>query len=133
VISSLDLMPTFAAAAGTRPPEDRVMDGISLIPFFSDPAAEQTRTLFWEDGRGRLGIRHSTWKAYLENKGGMTLYNLADDLSETTDLSARHPERMERFKAEMQAWQQQMAPAMWTRTPDWDGWRKQMGNFDWED
>lgn len=135
VISSLDFMPTFAEVAGTRPPEDRVLDGISLLPFFADPAAQQTRTLFWEDGRGRLAIRQGSWKAYLETRGGMALYNLADDLSETTDLAARHPERTERFRTEMTAWKQQMPQAMWTRLPppDWEGWRKQMGNFDWDE
>jgi hypothetical protein len=33
----------------------------------------------------------------------------------------------------MELWQQQLPPDLWIRVDDWDGWRKQMGNFDWDE
>jgi len=133
VISSLDLMTTFAAAAGTRPPQDRVLDGISLLPYLKDPAAATVdRSLFWRQ-HGRVGLRSGPWKAYLEKNGRISLYHLGKDISEKEDVAAGFPEIASELKKKIELWQQQLPPHLWTRVDDWDGWRKQMGNFDWDD
>src|SRR5262249_5169821 len=45
-VSTLDLVPTIAAAAGVTLPTDRVYDGLNLIPYFQGQPMPD-RTLFW--------------------------------------------------------------------------------------
>ena len=46
-VSSLDIVPTVAAAAGVPLPTDRVYDGINLIPYLTQQQVAPPRTLFW--------------------------------------------------------------------------------------
>src|SRR4029077_5840816 len=47
MVSSLDIVPTAAAAAGVSLPTDRVYDGLNLIPYFAGEHVSPDRTLFW--------------------------------------------------------------------------------------
>jgi arylsulfatase A-like enzyme len=134
VISSLDLLPTFADMAGARLPTDRTLDGVSLVPLFEQQMLpDGVRTLFWRDGRDVLAVRHGNWKAFLDKNGKVMLYDLGKDVSEKADLSAGFPEIAFELRKKMELWQQQLPPDLWIRVDDWDGWRKQMGNFDWDE
>ncbi len=44
--STLDLLPTFAALAGTNPPADRKLDGLDLGPFLRAPSGKSPRARF---------------------------------------------------------------------------------------
>lgn len=62
VVSSLDLMPTFAAVAGATLPGDRDYDGINLLPMLTgkaDPVMDRTLCWRWRNG---YGVRKGKWK-----------------------------------------------------------------------
>lgn len=101
-----DIMPTVAELAGAKTPDD--IDGISIVPelFGVDAAGRkqsQHEYLYWEIGR-QTAVRMNHWKAVRPKPDApWELYDLAKDLSETTDVAAQHPDvlaQMERYAAE---------------------------------
>jgi arylsulfatase A-like enzyme len=88
-----DMLPTFAALAGTRPPEG--LDGISV----ADPLLGRGRVehppFYWEfHERGfKQAIRDGNWKAIrLGLKSKTELYDLSKDIGETTNIADQHPD-----------------------------------------
>ena len=111
-ISSPDLLATLVDVTGTELPADHVIDGISLLPAFQGTRLPE-RALFWhyphygnQGGAPGSAIRRGDWKLIeWPEEDRVELFNLATDLSEKTDLSATQPERVERMRAELRAWQ----------------------------
>ncbi len=91
-----DFMPTMADMLGVRLPE--ATDGISFVPELTGGCQQEHDCLYWEfhEMGGRQAVRCGDWKAVVNNVASgrkVELYNLADDPSETEDLSGRFPER----------------------------------------
>jgi arylsulfatase B len=106
-ISSLDLFPTFASAAGAILTDH--LDGVNLLPYLSgeNPDAPHN-SLFWRQGK-RTALRKGDWKIVFNPQiDDWELYNLADDLGETDNLVHRHAEIAEELKKEWDKMNQQM-------------------------
>jgi len=105
-VSSLDLLPTLVGLAGGRPPEDRKLDGRDILEVLrGESIAPSAETPFLYYHQARLcAVRRGPWKLFVrlpqpESETGRmvwapgrALYNLDEDLAETTDVAARHPE-----------------------------------------
>ncbi len=96
-----DVMPTLAELAGTKAPKG---DGISFVPTMLGKGKQTSRDfMYWEEPHGKVtshAVRLGDWKM-VQNKGDgpMELYNLKNDLAETKDVAAEHPEVLEKIKA----------------------------------
>ena len=97
-----DVLPTVCEIAGAKTPKN--IDGISFLPTILGKGDQRTHAfLYWEfpGYGGQQAVRLGDWKAIRQSmhKGNMKiqLFNLADDLGETNDLAARHPEIVERM------------------------------------
>jgi len=120
-IHQVDLLPTFAAVAGTEAPE--LQDGLDLSPLFREDSLP-ARPLFWHfpaylQGYGKdLGspfqyfrttpcgvVRQGPWKLieYFED-GTLELYNLQNDPSEKNNLAKREPEHREDLHDLLKSW-----------------------------
>lgn len=109
-----DIVPTILEAANLPAPKtvagiaQKPMDGQSLLPSLSQCDAAKRRTQYFEIG-GKVGLYHNNWflsgddgRAPWENmppegdRPNMrwTLYNLEKDFSQSTDLSAKEPQRL---------------------------------------
>ncbi len=106
-VASIDLLPTIAAAVGTRPPADREIDGIDLGPALRGGNLPE-RALFWHFPHYRHGpghdpysvVRKGDWKLIRFYDPAKTeLYNLADDLGEANDLAAAEQDRADQLSA----------------------------------
>jgi arylsulfatase A len=111
--TTMDLLPTFAYLAGTRPPSDRVIDGHDIRPLlFGGPEAKSPYEAFFYYYMDQLqAVRSGHWKLYLplENKwqnfrrdgkpAAAELYDLNNDLQETKNLAEAKPEVVERLLA----------------------------------
>ena len=104
-VQVIDWMPTFCSLAGYSPNSDLKWDGTDLSGLLLQGVALPDRPLYtvapgW---RGR-SIRLGKWKL-IELKSGAQLryelYNIADDLQETTDQSQSEPALVEELKAAM--------------------------------
>lgn len=89
-----DFLPTCAVLAGGKPPEN--IDGLSMVPTLLGIGRKQKqhKFLYWEfHERGSAqAVRLGRWKAIRLPGGTLELYNLENDLGETTDVAAHHPE-----------------------------------------
>jgi arylsulfatase len=121
----MDLLPTFAAAAGVTVPmtyagrQLATIDGRNLLPAWTDPRRAEERTLCWEMS-GCGAIRMGDWKlvrTYRAPEGGRRasdcgprtgaweLYDLARDPVENHDLAASEPERVASMTRAYHAWE----------------------------
>ena len=106
-IVSLDILPTAIEATGTSPVNQK-FDGKSLLPLLTDNATQHHEHIYWsKGGEGDWAIRQGDWKIHVV-KGNPELINLANDPSETRDLSGKHPMRVQQMTEDYRKWIQQM-------------------------
>ena len=109
----IDIMPTLCELAGAAYPETfggkpvTPAQGITMVPFLRSPDAPvQPRTLFWQHETS-AAVRQGDWKLVTANdrdEAAWELYRLADDRSESEDLSASHPAIVERLRRAWRRW-----------------------------
>jgi arylsulfatase A len=114
-VVSTDYYPTLLEIAGTRPPSNYTLDGVSIVPLLRNPkAAGKERDICWyypldQDhflgGRSALAIRHANWKLIEFLKTGeKQLFDLAADPSETQDLASAKPDIVRQLAGRLAAW-----------------------------
>lgn len=80
------------------------LDGVSLMPNFSDNELDRGDALYWEH-EGWRAIRDGEWKALTRGPGGAwELYNLDSDRSEATNVASEHPEVVQQLASRWEAW-----------------------------
>ena len=101
----IDLMATVIDLAGARYPQrvgDRAIDplqGQSLVPIFQGQTRQPHESLYFHFGNDRA-LRQGQWKLVSAKLGRWELYDLDQDRTETCDLAAKHPERVQEMAAE---------------------------------
>jgi len=92
-----DFLPTACDIAGVTPPQ--AIDGISYYPTLIDSMQMPHPYLYWEffEQGGKQAVRWENWKAIrldMDNNPNapIALYNLAEDLEETTNIADQHPD-----------------------------------------
>jgi len=126
IISSVDFYPTFAELAGIALPETQEFDGESLLPLLEGKEADPERAVYWHypvyhhDFPASV-IRKGDWKLihYLHSNTRI-LYNLSEDLGETTDLSSSHPEKADELYRELDRWRKDVGAENPVPNPDFD-------------
>lgn len=106
-VSGVDVLPTFCELAGIDAPEDRPLDGTSILPLLQGRPIRRAVPLYWQYDRAisrpwTLSLRDGDWKL-LADAGlqQFELYNLKDDPSEQKDRAAEQPERVQLLAAAM--------------------------------
>jgi len=121
-IGSVDLMPTICDLADAPVPQSKRLDGTNIRPLFSGDTLQRDKPLFWHYygglGNRQFAMRDGDWKVVgmwdgpAEWGGGgslrkgvvpqlrasrlkeFELYNIANDIDESEELSAKHPDRI---------------------------------------
>jgi arylsulfatase A-like enzyme len=90
VVASMDLMPTCAELAGAKVPDDRVIDGKSIVSLLEgrDGAKSPHEAFFYRTE----GVRVGEWKLK-----GKALFHLKTDIAEAKNVAAEHPEVVSRL------------------------------------
>lgn len=107
---TMDLLPTFLAAAGIAPPAGRKLDGVNLLPVIQGRRRPFPRTLFWRYRRGevtRKAAREGELKL-VDDNGAQELHDLAADPLEERDLLASRPREAARLRALLAAWEREV-------------------------
>jgi len=111
LITSMDLLPTFAALAGTRPPSGVMIDGKNVTdvicgyPRKGESEAKSPHEAFFYYFRDTLEcVRSGNWKLRVAQVRGGTadqapqLFDLENDIGETTDLATQYPAVVKRLQ-----------------------------------
>ncbi|MBT5532331.1 sulfatase-like hydrolase/transferase, partial [Candidatus Poribacteria bacterium] len=105
----MDVLPTCLEAAGIDLPDDRVIDGESVLSMVSEGAPSPHEQLCWENGN-QLAVREGDWKLVLNGRltgdsaDEVHLSDLADDPGERVNLAESEPALVKRLSADVQAW-----------------------------
>lgn len=156
-ITSLDLLPTLCALGEATLPDDRELDGTSLVPLLKNKKLKRKRPLYWQfnraKGAAKVALRDGKWKLLASitepgpstgadltqqemqgiKRSGLkdfTLYDLERDVQESEDQSIHKPAILNRLKKQMQAMYgsvQKEAP-VW---PDWEWPRHESSRIVW--
>ena len=121
MVSSIDIFPTIADRIGAEKPKNKI-DGIDILPVLKDPKAKLDRKYFFHYyGNGELhAVRDQRWKLHFEHQyrtlggrpGGkngipakydylnceMALYDLENDIGETTNVLGDNPDVVARLE-----------------------------------
>lgn len=116
---SLDILPTIVEAAGKPIEEDWKLDGRSFLPLLtgdSDTLAD--RTLYWRQhgSKGNIALRDGNWKLIhnrSEPQAQPQLYDLAEDIGESSDLAAQHPKIVADLTQKLTQWESQLKQPLW--------------------
>jgi len=126
-VIQLDIYPTALAAAGVTAPSDWRLDGVNLLPYLTgENTAAPHEALYWRFGQ-QIAVRSGDWKlvkgAGLEgvtgdqrqraSTAGAQLFNLAQDIGETTNLAEREPAKFQQLAAAWDHWNQDNVDAKW--------------------
>ena len=157
----VDVLPTLLDVVGLTPPTERdgrplkLMNGVSLAPLLRDGSSAELHLEQYYELQGNLGFYADGWEIVTRrtrqtpfSESDWELYDVRADPTETTDLAARHPEKVvelaARFAAaardnqvypldEGSAWRWVVRPphdrvyeepvTIWPGTPTLDRWR----------
>jgi arylsulfatase A-like enzyme len=139
VIAGMDIRPSILSLLGHLPPANS-FDGEDLnLSLLGKARQTRSRPICWLRPPDRpgpaktpwpdLAIRDGNWKLLINTDGSSPqLYDLANDVNETTNLAAQNPARVDRLKKAVLAWRASMplpevAPVHAEANPvymDWD-------------
>ncbi len=121
MVTAMDLFPTIARLAGAELPPNHILDGKDIGPLMTGQPGAKTphEAFFYYQGRQLQAVRSGPWKlhvphryrsidgarlatathpgAYVQDSIGLALFDLENDLGETTNLAAQHPAVVERL------------------------------------
>lgn len=107
----IDLMATCVEVAGAAYPAQfagqtiKPLEGVSLVPALAGRPLARAQPLFWEHESNRA-VRDGRWKLVAMEDRPWELYDLAVDRTESRDLAAAQPERVQAMAAAWDAWAQ---------------------------
>ncbi|MGV3659837.1 MAG: sulfatase [Prosthecobacter sp.] len=123
-VSTLDILPTSCAVAGTKP--DAKAEGVNLLPYLGgENTAAPHETLAWRFGPQK-GLRQGNWKLVdwrdhdTKTQSGWQLYDLSQDIGEQNNLAAAQPEKLAELTKAWDAWNAQNIAPLWHGGPTED-------------
>jgi len=101
-VSHVDLFPTLSAAAGIALPDDRVMDGVNILPnILGRKRGNPHESIYWRAGDACHAILHKGWKMQkYSDPDRVFLYHLAEDPTEQNNLSDVRPDKVAELELE---------------------------------
>ncbi|GAA5507501.1 sulfatase [Novipirellula caenicola] len=114
IMTTMDLLPTFAKLAGAEVPSDRVIDGKDIWPTLAESGKSPHEAFFYHQGDTLVAVRSGQWKLHLGKSSGKraaspVLFNLQQDIGETTDVAKANPDVVARLRAHMVAFEKELS------------------------
>ncbi len=120
-ISTLDLLPTFYAAAGGSLNALKEIDGVDLLPYISGKNEERPhQTLYWKK-ENRGVIREGDWKLLRFPDRPAELYNIARDIAEIDNLATKHPDKVKDMYKKLFEWELTLQRPLWQLQRKYEG------------
>jgi arylsulfatase A len=104
----VDLLPTLCAVAESKPPTDRPLDGVDILPLLAGRTVDRPRPFYWQfdnaqGGPWKSSLRRGPWKILADaERAHFELYNLVDDGAEKHDQASERPDLVKELRAELE-------------------------------
>ncbi|MBP52739.1 MAG: hypothetical protein CMI27_06295 [Opitutae bacterium] len=119
MVISLDIMATSLAAAGAKVNDLKGLDGMNLIPFIQEEKSTPPhKNLYWHK-LWFSAMREGPWKLIYVQDYGYALYNLEEDLGESTNLIQSEKKRSEQMIAQLNDWKDGLEKPRWDEAEVW--------------
>ncbi|MCK4627994.1 MAG: sulfatase [Sedimentisphaerales bacterium] len=124
-VISTDFYPTMLDIAGLKPKPAQHVDGVSLAGLLKDNKKPDREAIYWhyphygnQGGFPGAAIRCGDYKL-IERFEDMSieLYNLKEDIGEKNNLAAKMPEKANKMRKMLHAWQKEVDAKMPTPNP----------------
>ncbi len=112
-VSTLDLLPTFYAAAGGKVENIEKTDGVDLLPYLNgSKEGRPHEVLYWKKDV-RATIRVGDWKMIRFPDRPAELYYLPHDLKEDNNLAAANPDMVKNMFKMLFKWESSLERPRW--------------------
>lgn len=116
-VSALDFYPTFAHLAEAKIPATKSLDGVNIWEdLLAGKNPRQNNNIYVMRYRGAnvdIGVRMNEWKATKVVNQPWKLFNINNDISESKDISAKHPELLAKMVKEAEQFNQSHHQPIW--------------------
>jgi len=128
-VTSSDLYPTCLVAAGQSLRPNQHRDGVNLQPVLRGEDSLGREAIYWHfphynnhpSSVPSSVIRKGPWKLIETfDPVGIELYNLDEDLSETTNLATQRPNLVSELHEQLAAWRRDVAAEVMRPNPDYE-------------
>jgi arylsulfatase A-like enzyme len=129
-VISMDFYPTILSVTVQSLRPHQHVDGEDLAPILTDNSGLQREAIYWYyphyNGHPQSFpsgvIRAGDWKLIEAfETGELSLYNLAEDLGETNDLSDNEPAKVMELYAKLRAWRKDIGADPMKLNPEYEG------------
>ena len=103
-VLTIDMFPTFMEVTNTKQPRDLQLDGQSIVSHLFVNKALPDRSVCWKIDDERA-IRKGKWKLCMIGNNDPELFDLSNDIGETSNLAVDYPDLVEQLTAEYIAWE----------------------------
>jgi arylsulfatase A-like enzyme len=119
-VSSMDIFMTTAKLAECELPDDRVYDGVDLMPYLKGSNEGIPHDRFYWKADHIHAMRLGNWK-YLQSirDGWIELYNLKEDRYEQIDLHSIKQEELIKLQEMFDKWSKELIRPLWPRIMDY--------------
>lgn len=112
----VDIAATCVDLSGAKYPAGATqLEGRSLTPAFAGKPIDRD-AIFWEH-EGNRAVRAGDWKLVAKHGGAWELYDISKDRVESTDLSAKQPEKVKELAAKYDAYAKRALVEPWPVNP----------------
>ena len=127
-VISMDFLPTICETSNVNLPKNQAIDGVSLIPLLNNSDSLNRETMYWHFPHYWWGtnvqpysiIRDGDWKLiYWYENNKYELYNIADNLSETSDLVSKMPDKVKELDNKLKIWLEETGAKLPVKNPDY--------------
>src|SRR5262249_36099828 len=108
-LTTLELVPTLAAAARAQLPTGIMLDGYNMLSTLAGEAPSPRTEMCWEF-RGQKAARFGSYK-WIDAEQAKGLFDLQSDIGEKQDLSSKLPDIAADISARWTTWRKQMVEA----------------------
>lgn len=104
LVMTMDMFPSFAQLAQVQLPQDHKFDGLNILPHLLEKKPLPKRSVCWKMDNEKA-IRKGQWKLVMLGDYSPELYDLLNDIGETTNVASQKSDVVKELMNEYQMWE----------------------------
>jgi len=118
-VSSMDIYKTTVDIAECPLPNDRVFDGVNLVPYLNGKNKSEPHEAFYWRADHIHAMRKGDYKYLLSTRDNWAeVYKISEDKYEEYDLNKEQPEIIKQLQKDFDEWQKGLMDPLWPRIMD---------------